>query len=71
MSTEMSCLLAALEDKTVRLQIKCRKMLQDRVAMWEYAARVSQSEHPNTFTEQIKDFVMTSCITIKTRRKSR
>ncbi len=36
----MSCLLAALDDKTVRLKTECRKMLSDRVAMWEYAAKV-------------------------------
>ena len=39
--SEMSCLLAALYDKTVRLKPDCRKMLDERVTMWEYAARVS------------------------------
>ena len=38
--SEMSCLLAALYDKTVRLKAECRKMLDERVTMWEYAAKV-------------------------------
>ena len=40
--SEMSCLLAALYDKTVRLKVECRKMLEERVTMWEYAAKVQK-----------------------------
>ncbi|XP_072403853.1 Golgi apparatus protein 1 isoform X1 [Chiloscyllium punctatum] len=41
---QMSCLLEALEDKTVRLQPDCKKRLQDRLEMWSYAARVAPAE---------------------------
>ena len=44
--SEMSCLLSAREDSTVRLPSDCRKMLQDRVTMWEYAAKVGQGHSP-------------------------
>ena len=37
---EMSCLLSAREDKSVKLTPDCRRMLDDRVTMWEYAAKV-------------------------------
>lgn len=39
-STEMSCLMEALEDKRVRLQPECKKRLNDRIEMWSYAAKV-------------------------------
>ncbi|XP_067853813.1 Golgi apparatus protein 1 isoform X2 [Heptranchias perlo] len=41
---QMSCLLEALEDKTVRLQPDCKKRLQDRLEMWSYAAKVAPAE---------------------------
>ncbi|XP_078400178.1 Golgi apparatus protein 1 isoform X1 [Cetorhinus maximus] len=41
---QMSCLLEALEDKTVRLQPDCKKRLQDRLDMWSYAAKVAPAE---------------------------
>ncbi|XP_059848581.1 Golgi apparatus protein 1 isoform X1 [Hypanus sabinus] len=41
---QMSCLLDALEDKTVRLQPDCKKRLQDRQEMWSYAAKVAPAE---------------------------
>ena len=37
----MSCLLSAREDSHIVLVGDCKKMLDDRVAMWEYAAKVS------------------------------
>lgn len=39
-SSEMSCLMEALQDKRVRLQPECKKRLQDRIDMWSYAAKV-------------------------------
>ncbi|GCB74538.1 Golgi apparatus protein 1-like isoform X2 [Scyliorhinus torazame] len=41
---QMSCLLEALEDKTIRLQPDCKKRLQDRLEMWSYAAKVAPAE---------------------------
>ncbi|XP_078606747.1 Golgi apparatus protein 1-like isoform X10 [Branchiostoma floridae x Branchiostoma japonicum] len=45
---QMSCLLEALEDRTVRLQRDCEEKLKSRVEMWEYAAKVAP---PETFNE--------------------
>ena len=42
---EMSCMLLSLEDKTIRLRTDCRAMLEERVAMWEYAAKVRIAVH--------------------------
>ncbi|CAH1270216.1 GLG1 [Branchiostoma lanceolatum] len=39
---QMSCLLEALEDRTVHLQRDCEEKLKSRVEMWEYAAKVCQ-----------------------------
>ncbi|KAK0142572.1 Golgi apparatus protein 1 [Merluccius polli] len=36
----MSCLLESLQDKRVRLQPECKRRLQDRIDMWNYAAKV-------------------------------
>lgn len=50
-SSEMSCLMEALQDKRVRLQPECKKRLQDRIDMWSYAAKVNKSHthtHPPT-----------------------
>uniref|UniRef100_A0A4W3HCX1 Golgi apparatus protein 1 n=1 Tax=Callorhinchus milii TaxID=7868 RepID=A0A4W3HCX1_CALMI len=41
---QMSCLLEALDDKTVRLQPECKRRLQDRLEMWSYAAKVAPAE---------------------------
>lgn len=41
-SSEMSCLMEALQDKRVRLQPECKKRLQDRIDMWSYAAKVHE-----------------------------
>ncbi|XP_055756037.1 Golgi apparatus protein 1-like isoform X2 [Salvelinus fontinalis] len=41
---QMSCLLASLQDKRVRLQPECKKRLQDRMDMWSYAAKVAPAE---------------------------
>ncbi|XP_066290106.1 Golgi apparatus protein 1-like isoform X6 [Branchiostoma lanceolatum] len=45
---QMSCLLEALEDRTVHLQRDCEEKLKSRVEMWEYAAKVAP---PETFNE--------------------
>lgn len=47
-SSEMSCLMEALQDKRVRLQPECKKRLQDRIDMWSYAAKVHEPQllHP-------------------------
>ncbi|XP_033124671.1 Golgi apparatus protein 1-like [Anneissia japonica] len=46
----MSCLLEALEDKTVRLRQECRRMLMERKEMWEYAA---ENAPPETVQELV------------------
>lgn len=51
-SSEMSCLMEALQDKRVRLQPECKKRLQDRIDMWSYAAKVSQT---HTFLQVLHD----------------
>ncbi|XP_041454489.1 Golgi apparatus protein 1-like isoform X2 [Lytechinus variegatus] len=38
---QMSCLLEALDEKAVRLQPDCKRMLSERKEMWEYAAQVA------------------------------
>uniref|UniRef100_A0A667YN86 Golgi apparatus protein 1 n=1 Tax=Myripristis murdjan TaxID=586833 RepID=A0A667YN86_9TELE len=43
-SSEMSCLMEALQDKRVRLQPECKKRLQDRIDMWSYAAKIAPAE---------------------------
>ncbi|XP_064639932.1 Golgi apparatus protein 1-like isoform X2 [Lineus longissimus] len=50
---QMSCLLAALEDKTIRLDPGCNQMLRDRVEMWEYAAKVAPPETVQELVAQI------------------
>ncbi|XP_060779241.1 Golgi apparatus protein 1b isoform X2 [Neoarius graeffei] len=40
---QMSCLMEALQDKRVRLQPECKKRLQDRLDMWSYAAKASET----------------------------
>ncbi|CAH1779434.1 unnamed protein product [Owenia fusiformis] len=50
---QMSCLLAALEDKGVRLKPECNKMLEERVQMWEYAAKVAPPETMGELMDQI------------------
>ncbi|XP_070575745.1 Golgi apparatus protein 1-like isoform X2 [Ptychodera flava] len=52
---QMSCLLEALEDKSIRLNEDCRKMLTERVEMWEYAAKVAPIETLNDLAEQIQN----------------
>lgn len=47
-SSEMSCLMEALQDKRVRLQPECKKRLQDRIDMWSYAAKVREP-HKNQY----------------------
>ena len=38
---EMSCLLEALDDRSIQLRSDCLNMLKARKEMWEYAAKVS------------------------------
>lgn len=45
---QMSCLITALQDRTIRLTTRCKKLLQDRVDMWEYAVKVAP---PDTFAD--------------------
>ncbi|XP_006824291.1 Golgi apparatus protein 1-like [Saccoglossus kowalevskii] len=51
---QMSCLLEALEDKSVRLNEECRHMLTQRVEMWEYAAKVAPPETVADLMQQIQ-----------------
>lgn len=50
---QMACLLEALEDKSVRLQKECEKMLKDRKELWEYAAEVAPPETLNELYLQL------------------
>ncbi|XP_074644298.1 Golgi apparatus protein 1-like isoform X2 [Tubulanus polymorphus] len=41
---QMSCLLSTLEEQPQALDHTCKKMLQERVDMWEYAAKLAPPE---------------------------
>ncbi|XP_071497848.1 Golgi apparatus protein 1-like [Diadema antillarum] len=52
---QMSCLLETLDDKTVRLQPDCRRMLAERKEMWEFAAKVAPAEDFLDIFNQIRN----------------
>lgn len=44
--------MEALQDKRVRLQPECKKRLQDRIDMWNYAAKVNKT-HAQTYQQDV------------------
>ncbi|XP_077982397.1 Golgi apparatus protein 1-like [Glandiceps talaboti] len=52
---QMSCLLEVLEDKTVRLSVDCKRVLTERVEMWEYAAKIAPPETLADLYQQIQN----------------
>ncbi|XP_013408738.1 Golgi apparatus protein 1 isoform X2 [Lingula anatina] len=49
----MSCLLTALDDRTIRLTKHCRILLQQRVDLWEYAAKIAPPETAADLWDQV------------------